>query len=119
LVLETTYRTGDGVVTVTDALALGAGNRGHDLGAGAPGALLRQISCIQGRVDVDLVFEPRPEYGLIYPLLREVSGGLLARGGADMLALSSPVSFSLDGSTAAALSRAIGICPAAVVKPAR
>ena len=100
--LETTYRTGDGVVTVTDALALGAGNRGHDLGAGAPGALLRQISCIQGRVDVDLVFEPRPEYGLIYPLLREVSGGLLARGGADMLALSSPVSFSLDGSTAAA-----------------
>ncbi len=102
LVLETTYRTGDGVVTVTDALAVGDGDRGHDLGAGAPGALLRQVSCTQGSVDVDVVFAPRPEYGLIYPLLRDVSGGLLARGGADMLALSSPVSFSVQSGTAAA-----------------
>jgi GH15 family glucan-1,4-alpha-glucosidase len=101
LVLETTYQTGDGVVTVTDALAVGDGDRGHDLGAGAPGALLRQVSCTQGSVDVDVEFAPRPEYGLIYPLLREVPGGLLARGGADMLALSSPVSFSLQSGTAA------------------
>ncbi len=102
LVLETTYRTGDGVVTVTDALAVGDGDRGHDLGAGAPGALLRQVSCTQGSVDVDVEFAPRPEYGLIFPLLREVPGGLLARGGADVLALSSPVSLSLQSGTAAA-----------------
>lgn len=102
LVLETTYRTAGGVVTVTDALAVGAGNRGHELGAGAPGALLRQVTCTGGVVDVDVEFAPRPEYGLVYPLLREVSGGLLARGGADVLALSSPVPFEIDGPTARA-----------------
>jgi GH15 family glucan-1,4-alpha-glucosidase len=102
LVLETAYRTTDGVVTVTDALAVGAGDRGHDLGAGAPGVLLRQVTCTHGAVEVDVQFAPRPEYGLVHPLLREVSGGLLARGGADVLALSSPVPFEFDGPTARA-----------------
>ncbi|MDP9431373.1 MAG: glycoside hydrolase family 15 protein [Actinomycetota bacterium] len=102
LVLESTYRTSDGVVTVTDALAVGAGDRGHDLGASAPGVLLRQVTCTDGAVDVDVEFAPRPEYGLVHPLLREVSGGLLARGGADELALSSPVPFEIDGATARA-----------------
>jgi GH15 family glucan-1,4-alpha-glucosidase len=102
LVLETTYGTSDGIVTVTDALAVGAGDRGHDLGAAAPGVLLRQVSCTDGAVDVHVEFAPRPEYGLIYPVLREVSGGLLARGGADVLALSSPVPLEIDGPTARA-----------------
>src|SRR5512141_2814228 len=33
MVLETTHTTPDGSVTVTDALVLGEGKRGHDLGA--------------------------------------------------------------------------------------
>jgi GH15 family glucan-1,4-alpha-glucosidase len=102
LVLETTHHTGDGVVTVKDAMALGAGNRGHELGAGAPGVLLREVTCTQGNVDVGMVFAPRPEYGLVSPLLREVPGGVLARGGADLLALSSPVQVSMEGGTASA-----------------
>jgi GH15 family glucan-1,4-alpha-glucosidase len=102
LVLETTYRTSDGVVTARDALAVGASDRGHDLGAGAPGVLLRQVTCTHGTVQVDVEFAPRPEYGLVHPLLREVSGGLLARGGADVLALSTPVPFEIDGPTARA-----------------
>jgi GH15 family glucan-1,4-alpha-glucosidase len=36
-VLETTFTTATGSVTVVDALALGAGNRGHELGRSAPG----------------------------------------------------------------------------------
>jgi alpha,alpha-trehalase len=36
MVLETTFMTTTGSVTVTDALALGANERGHDLGASAP-----------------------------------------------------------------------------------
>ena len=69
LVLETTHTTADGCVTVTDALALGDGRRGHELGADSPGCLLRQVSCTQGSVDVDVVLCARPDYGLARPLL--------------------------------------------------
>src|SRR5512132_3194896 len=42
MVLETTYRTATGTAVVVDALAMGEGNRGHDLGRDAPHLLLRQ-----------------------------------------------------------------------------
>src|SRR5690349_6648132 len=102
MVLETTYTTASGTVTVTDALLLGDGTRGHELGAGSPGALLRSVRCTSGEVGVDVIFDPRPEYGLVRPLLQQTHGGLLAWGGADVLALSSPVSFELDGGPASA-----------------
>lgn len=41
LVLQTTWSSASGDLVVTDALALGAGERGHALGASAPGALLK------------------------------------------------------------------------------
>lgn len=99
LMLESTYHAPGGTVTVTDALAVGAGERGHELGAGAPGALLRQVTCTEGVVEVDVVYAPRPEYGLVAPLLRGVEGGLLARGGADVLTLSSPMPFDAETAT--------------------
>jgi GH15 family glucan-1,4-alpha-glucosidase len=102
MVLETTYATVSGTITVTDALLLGDGNRGHELGAGSPGALLRSVRCTSGEVGVDVIFDPRPEYGLVRPLLQQAEGGLVARGGADVLALSSPVPFELDGGPARA-----------------
>ena len=36
-------------------------------------------------------YQPRPEYGLIHPLLSHVDGGLTARGGAEWLVLSTPL----------------------------
>jgi hypothetical protein len=42
MVLETTAVTPLGTVVITDALAMGDGNRGHDLGQGAPHVLLRR-----------------------------------------------------------------------------
>jgi GH15 family glucan-1,4-alpha-glucosidase len=102
MVLETVCTTPDGTATVTDALVLGDGNRGHGLGAGSPGVLLRQVSCISGSVDMDVVFAPRPEYGLIRPLIRDTPGGLIVRGGADVLALSTRVQFHLSGDGARA-----------------
>ena len=91
LVLETTFRTDDGAVVLTEALAIGRNERGHDLGSDAPGALLRRVECTGGTVELELELAPRPEYGLAHPLLRAVEGGHRARGSGGVLRLSSPV----------------------------
>ena len=44
MVLETTFHTPTGTAAITDALAMGDGNRGHDLGKGAPHLLLRRAT---------------------------------------------------------------------------
>jgi GH15 family glucan-1,4-alpha-glucosidase len=102
MILETTFRTASGTATVTDALAVGRNDRGHELGAGATGALLRQVTGVEGEVELQVEFSPRPEYGLIQPVLEAVPGGVRARGGADVLALSSPIAVDVDDFTARA-----------------
>ncbi|MDJ0354296.1 glycoside hydrolase family 15 protein [Pseudarthrobacter sp. PH31-O2] len=102
MVLETLHTTAGGTVKVTDSLVLGDGNRGHDLGAGAPGTLLRQVACVDGEVEMEVVFAPRPDYGLVRPLLEDTAGGILVHGGANMLTLSTPVLFELDDGQARA-----------------
>src|SRR6266705_3442879 len=79
MVLETTYRTAAGTAILTDAMAVGRNDRGHDLGAGSPGVLLRSLACTDGEMDIEVSYAPRPEYGLIHPILETVPGGLAAR----------------------------------------
>jgi GH15 family glucan-1,4-alpha-glucosidase len=100
MALETTFRTLTGVAVLVDALAVGRNDRGHDLGAGSPGVLLRRLTCTEGHVEVEVEYVARPEYGLIHPLLEVVPGGLAARGGADRLLLSAPVELAVEGATA-------------------
>jgi len=100
MVLETTFRTTGGTAVLTDAMAVGRNERGHDLGAESPGVLLRQLTCTDGEIDVKVSYAPRPEYGLIHPILEEVPGGVAARGGAGRLLLSAPAVFRVDGATA-------------------
>jgi GH15 family glucan-1,4-alpha-glucosidase len=102
LVLETTFHAAGGTVVLTDALAMGTGNHGHTLGRGAPHLLIRSVTCVEGAVDIDVSYAPRPEYGLLRPLLSQVDGGVTARGGAEWLVLSSPVPMVLHESTATA-----------------
>ena len=102
MVLETTFVTDTGTVVLTDALAMGPDNEGHALGRGAPHVLLRQVACTHGSVEVDVSYAPRPEYGLVVPLLSTVPGGVTARGGAEWLVLSTPVPLTLDGGSATA-----------------
>jgi GH15 family glucan-1,4-alpha-glucosidase len=102
MVLETTFRAEAGTAVLTDALAVGRNDRGHHLGAGSPGVLLRRLECTDGELEIDVTYAPRPEYGLIHPILEAVPGGLAARGGAGRLLLSGPVSFRVDGATATA-----------------
>jgi GH15 family glucan-1,4-alpha-glucosidase len=100
MVLESLHSTAHGQLTVSDALALGPGRRGHDLGEASPGTLLHQLACTTGTVEVEVTFAPRPGYGLIRPVLQNVDGGVLVHAGAEELALSTPVPFELDGGTA-------------------
>jgi GH15 family glucan-1,4-alpha-glucosidase len=102
MVLDTTFATPGGTLVLTDALATGPGDRGHDLGRNSPGALLRLATCTQGEVDLIVEYAPRPEYGLVHPLLRVIPGGIAARGGAAALLLSGPATFAIEGSTARA-----------------
>ena len=102
LVLETTFTTADGTAVLTDALAVGRNERGHHLGAQSPGTLLRSLVCTRGEIQAEVSYAPRPEYGLIHPVLVPVPGGLAARGGANRLFLSTSVSFGVDDATATA-----------------
>ncbi len=103
LLLETTFRTTSGKAVLVDGLVVGRNERGHELGAEAPHALLRHLRCTEGTVEVELTYAPRPEYGLIEPLLVPMEGGIRGRGGAHMLFLTSPVPIEItDHSTGSA-----------------
>src|SRR4051794_25843626 len=100
MVLETTFEGPTGTLVVTDLLAMGVDNGGHRLGRDVPHLLVRRAECTQGEVDVEIDYEPRPEYGLVVPLLNAVDGGITARGGAEWLVLTSPVALALDSAHA-------------------
>ena len=100
LVLETTFKTAGGTLVLTDALAMGPDNGGHRLGKNVPHLLVRRVACTAGEVNVGVSYRPRPEYGLVVPLLSRVDGGITARGGADWLVLTTPVALELDGGAA-------------------
>jgi GH15 family glucan-1,4-alpha-glucosidase len=99
LILETTFSTANGKAVLLDAMATGQNERGHQLGAESPHALLRSVRCAEGEVELEMEFAPRPEYGLVYPLLSEVEGGIRTHGGACYMLLSSPVPIALEEST--------------------
>jgi GH15 family glucan-1,4-alpha-glucosidase len=102
MVLETTFNTPRGSTVLVDAMAIGRNEIGHELGVNSPGIVIRTVSCLSGMAEIELEYAPRFEYGLIYPLLRPIQGGILARGGADVLVLSTSVELAIDGSIARA-----------------
>jgi GH15 family glucan-1,4-alpha-glucosidase len=75
LVIETTFTTETGTVRLRDALAFADGQRGHALGYDAPHELLRAVEGVDGEVELAMELAPRPEYGLIMPLIRLEDGG--------------------------------------------
>ncbi len=60
------------------------------------------VEGVDGVVELALDYAPRPEYGLVRPLLQPVEHGLLTIGGADRLALSSAVPLDIDDANARA-----------------
>src|SRR3954466_1858288 len=95
LVVETTFTTGAGVVRVRDAMAFAPGQRGHDVGHDAPHEVLRSVEGISGSVDLVMELVPRPEYGLVRPLIRVVDGGAKTFGGPNRIEVSSSAALAL------------------------
>src|ERR671927_1138191 len=98
LVIETTFTTDTGTVRLRDAMAFAEGQRGHDLGYDAPHEVLRAVEAVDGEVAMVMELAPRPEYGLIMPLVRLEDGGARTFG-AGRLGIRSAVPLEVDGST--------------------
>jgi GH15 family glucan-1,4-alpha-glucosidase len=98
LVVETTVTTDTGTARVRDAMAFAPGQRGHALGHDAPHEVLRSVEGVSGRVAFDMELAPRPEYGLIRPLVRLENGGARTFG-SGRVAVTASVPLDLEDST--------------------
>ncbi len=81
LVLETTFITDEGTVTVTDCMPIR--QRSVDI--------VRVVEGVSGRVPMRMDLTIRFDYGSIVPWVRHIDGALLAVGGPDAVILRTPV----------------------------
>ena len=103
LVLRTVFTTAHGRVQLTDGLVVGDGERHHDLGIASPHLLVRHVACLEGTATVRVQYRPRPEYGLVAPLLRtDGVGVIVSHGGPDRLTLWSSQQLDIRESEAVA-----------------
>jgi GH15 family glucan-1,4-alpha-glucosidase len=59
--LETTFRTAAGCLRLTDFFPVKRGTRQDDRGIGSK-TLIRRVECVEGHVDVEVEWVPRPNY---------------------------------------------------------
>ena len=95
LVIETTFTTATGSVRLRDAMVFVDGQRGHDVGFDAPHEVVRCVEGVSGRVEMAMELVPRPEYGLVRPLIRVVDGGAKTFGGPNRLEVAAGVPLEL------------------------
>jgi GH15 family glucan-1,4-alpha-glucosidase len=100
MVLRTLFRTTSGTVAVTDAMAFGADQRGHDVGKRSPHVIVRRLEGLDGEADVEIAFFPRPEYGLTTPVLVADEHGVRSRGGPVTCVLSTEIPLEMRDSGA-------------------
>ncbi|SBT39517.1 glycoside hydrolase family 15 protein [Micromonospora narathiwatensis] len=87
LVLRTVFTTRTGTVAVTDALALAAGARGHEIGLCSPQVLARVVEGISGEVPMRVEYQPRFEYGRVRAYLTGTEQTIDAVAGGSRLSL--------------------------------
>jgi GH15 family glucan-1,4-alpha-glucosidase len=90
LVLRTTFQTPTGRAELTDALVLGQGERGHDIGKSSPPMLIRRFAVTEGQVTLTGCLMPRGQFGQVQPLLEEGGDRLRIRLEGQDLALHGP-----------------------------
>ena len=91
-VLETTFETPSGVVTLTDCLVV------PDDGEHPSHQLVRLLRCVEGDVEVSMRFRPRFDYGLTVPRFEPVDKHRgIVYGAADGLVLESSMTLEAAG----------------------
>ncbi len=96
-VLQTTFQTETGIVTVTDFMPYYQTSR-HRLTQRHE--THRLVDCTKGQVDLKVIFEPRLNYARGNTLMSTSKYGVTARGGAKTVALSSLIPLVIHGDKA-------------------
>ncbi|MBF9131997.1 glycoside hydrolase family 15 protein [Plantactinospora sp. S1510] len=102
LVLRTVFRTEQGSVAVTDALALDPEARGHDIGRNPPGLLLRLVEGLSGHVPMLMSYAPRFEYGRVRAYLQPHGETSISRATGSTLGMTASVPVRHEGIDASA-----------------
>ena len=93
-VLETTFETADGTATVTDFMPP-AGKVDHP-----KKVLYRKVTYLKGRIDLEVEFQPRFDYGRVDPTFVSTERGIRAEGADERTLLEAPVALDIDGDRA-------------------
>ncbi|HEX4755628.1 MAG TPA: glycoside hydrolase family 15 protein [Candidatus Dormibacteraeota bacterium] len=96
LAIETTFTTDAGSIRLLDVMAARPGQRGHEHGLDPPHEVLRLVEGVTGRVEMAMELAPRPEYGLVRPLLRPTDDGARTFGGPNQLAVTAGVPLTVE-----------------------
>jgi GH15 family glucan-1,4-alpha-glucosidase len=90
-VLETTFQTANGVVRLTDLMPV-ASEAEKARALWPDHELLRHIECLEGTVEIEVLFDPRPDYGRMIPrLIDRQTFGLVCEHQAQVIALRSEI----------------------------
>lgn len=93
-VLQTTFETPSGVITITDFMPLtGHPDPQHQ-------AILRSVACLQGSVDLEIEFKPRFDYARAVPSVEPALEGVVAPWQDHVLFLQSPYPLEVYGGEA-------------------
>ena len=96
-VLQTTFKTEAGTVTVTDFMPCYWTSR-HRLKQ--LHEIHRQVACTDGKMALEIVFDPKFNYARGNTSISISKNGIAAAGGTETIALSSVIPFVLDGDKA-------------------
>ncbi|GAB4348700.1 MAG: glycoside hydrolase family 15 protein [Immundisolibacter sp.] len=96
-ILETTFRTGRGVVQVVDFMPV-TSEHGKRERFWPNHQILRIVECLEGEVEIEVHCAPRPQYATVVPRLRDRGRlGFFFEHGGRALILRSEISLSLSG----------------------